>query len=55
MNYPNILEKFKKLIGVQFVITKEWNKLPHTKGWRYGVGNALAVLQPGKLTEIWKP
>ena len=54
MNFSNIIERFKDLIGVQFVLTKEWNKLPHTKGWRYGMGNALAVLKPGKLTQIWK-
>ena len=54
MNFSNIIEKFKVLIGNQFVLTKEWNKLPHTKGWRYGKGNALAVLKPGKLTQIWK-
>ena len=54
MNFSNIIERFKDLIGAQFVLTKEWNKLPHTKGWRYGMGNALAVLKPSKLTQIWK-
>ena len=54
MNFSNIIERFKDLLGIQFVLTKEWNKLPHTKGWRYGMGNALAVLKPSKLTQIWK-
>ena len=28
MNFSNIIERFKDLIGIQFVLTKEWNKQP---------------------------
>ena len=27
---------------------------PFSKGWRYGEGDAIAVVKPGKLIEIWK-
>ena len=54
MKNKNVIDKFKILIGDQNVLTSEWNKLPHSKGWRYGAGNALAVLKPVKLSDIWK-
>ena len=54
MKNKNVIDKFKILIGNQNVLTSEWNKLPHSKGWRYGAGNALAVLKPVKLSDIWK-
>ena len=54
MKNKNVIDKFKILIGNQNVLTSEWNKLPHSKGWRYGAGNALAVLKPFKLSDIWK-
>ncbi|MDG2062394.1 MAG: D-lactate dehydrogenase [Flavobacteriaceae bacterium] len=54
MKNKNVIDKFKILIGDQNVLTSEWNKLPHSKGWRYGAGNALAVLKPVKLIDIWK-
>ena len=54
MKNKNVIDKFKILIGDQNVLTSEWNKLPHSKGWRYGAGNALAVLKPVKLSDMWK-
>ena len=54
MNHLDVIERFKNLIGTHYVLTSHWSKLPHTKGWRYGSGSALAVLKPGKLVEIWK-
>ena len=54
MKHTNIINKLKKIIGDEDVLTSEWNKLPYSKGWRYGSGNALAVLKPSKLSDIWK-
>ena len=54
MNNKKVIDKFRKLIGDRNVLTKEWNKLPYSKGWRYGQGSALAVVKPGKLIEMWK-
>tara|TARA_Y100000389_G_scaffold202976_1_gene249945 strand:- start:376 stop:2067 length:1692 start_codon:yes stop_codon:yes gene_type:complete len=54
MKNKNVIDKIKKIIGDKNVLTSEWNKLPYSKGWRYGAGKALAVLKPGKLSDIWK-
>tara|TARA_B110000967_G_scaffold175906_1_gene189011 strand:- start:235 stop:1926 length:1692 start_codon:yes stop_codon:yes gene_type:complete len=55
------MEKNKKLIsdlknisGEEFLIISEWKKEPYCKGWRYGKGDALAVVKPGTLLEFWK-
>ncbi len=49
-----IVEEFKLITGNKYVITSEWGKEPFNKGWRYGGGEALAVIKPGTLLEIWK-
>ena len=54
MENKKVINKLKQLIGDQNVLTSEWNKLPYSKGWRYGAGNALAVLKPNKLSDIWR-
>ena len=54
MENKKVINKLKQLIGDQNVLTSEWNKLPYSKGWRYGAGNALAVLKPYKLSDIWR-
>ena len=54
MENKKVINKLKELIGDQNVLTSEWNKLPYSKGWRYGAGKALAVLKPNKLSDIWR-
>jgi D-lactate dehydrogenase len=54
MENKKVIKKLKQLIGDQNVLTSEWNKLPYSKGWRYGAGSALAVLKPNKLSDIWR-
>ena len=54
MEIKKIINKLKELIGDKNVLTSEWNKLPYSKGWRYGAGKALAVLKPNKLSDIWR-
>tara|TARA_B100000768_G_scaffold168358_1_gene173164 strand:+ start:1702 stop:3393 length:1692 start_codon:yes stop_codon:yes gene_type:complete len=49
-----IVEEFKLITGNKYVITSKWGKEPFNKGWRYGGGEALAVIKPGTLLEIWK-
>ena len=55
MNNKKVIDKFRKLIGDRNVLTKEWNKLPYSKGWRYGAGNTLAVLKPVSYTHLTLP
>ena len=54
MENKKVIKKLKQLIGDQNVLTSEWNKLPYSRGWRYGAGSALAVLKPNKLSDIWR-
>jgi D-lactate dehydrogenase len=55
MNFKTMLiHDLKALIGDNYIITAKWNKQQFSKGWRYGEGEALAVVKPGTLLEIWK-
>ena len=54
MSIKNIISEIKKISGSKYIITEYWRKQPYSKGWRYGKGNAFAVVKPGTLIEIWK-
>ena len=54
MSIKNIISEIKKISGSKYIITEDWRKQPYSKGWRYGKGNAFAVVKPGTLIEIWK-
>ena len=54
MSINNIISEIKKISGSKYIITEDWRKQPYSKGWRYGKGNAFAVVKPGTLIEIWK-
>ena len=54
MSIKNIISEIKKISGSNYIITEDWRKEPYSKGWRYGKGNAFAVVKPGTLIEIWK-
>ena len=54
MSIKNIISEIKKISGSKYIITDDWRKQPYSKGWRYGKGNAFAVVKPGTLIEIWK-
>ena len=48
------IKQLQNVVGKKYVFTDKLNKEPFSKGWRYGEGSALAVVKPGKLTEMWK-
>ncbi len=52
-DYSKVINEFESFIGKKFVITNKWHKQPFINGWRYGSGNALVVLKPGNLLELW--
>ena len=54
MHDHKIINKLKKIVGKRYIITNSLRKQPFTKGWRYGRGEAVAVVKPGTLIEIWK-
>ena len=49
-----VLNSIKKIVGNRNLIVSDWAKEPFLKGWRYGEGNALAVVKPEKLIEMWE-
>ena len=48
------IKQLQNVVGKKYVFTDKLNKEPFSKGWRYGEGSALAVVKPGKPTEMWK-
>ena len=52
-DYNSILNLLRSVCGNNNVITQNWRKYSYTNGWRFGKGNALAVVKPVNLTEIW--
>ena len=53
-DYKILISDLKKISGDKFLIISKWKKEPYCKGWRYGNGDALAVIKPGSLLEFWK-
>ena len=53
-NKDHFIKDLGNIIGEKNIITTEWGKLPFSKGWRYGEGEALAVVKPGTLFEMWQ-
>ena len=54
MDYSNFINKLKVITGSNYIITEKWSKESYSKGWRYGEGDALAVVKPATLLEFWK-
>ncbi len=52
-DYNSIIQNFSTIVGKKYVLTVQWDKQAYSKGWRYGEGEALAVVKPGTLLEIW--
>jgi D-lactate dehydrogenase len=44
----------RDVVGQAYLLTDKAKKQPYTKGFRFGVGEALAVVRPGTLVEIWR-
>ncbi|MEM9896057.1 MAG: D-lactate dehydrogenase, partial [Bacteroidota bacterium] len=49
-----VISQLKKIAGAGYVLTGGASKQPYSKGFRYGSGEALAVVRPGTLLETWK-
>ena len=49
-----LIQEIKSIVKEKYVLTTNWNMEPYCRGWRYGAGEALAVVKPGSLIEIWK-
>ena len=48
-----ILE-LEKIVNSKSVLKTKWSMESFVKGWRYGEGEAIAVVKPSTLLQIWK-
>lgn len=53
MNTP-LINQLKEVVGASNVLTKTNDKVPYTKGFRVGKGEALAVALPDSLMTMWR-
>ena len=50
----NTVEALRAIVGKSHVITSPDKSLRYRKGYRSGRGDALAVVLPGTLMELWE-
>ncbi|BFT31392.1 D-lactate dehydrogenase [Alteromonas sp. D210916BOD_24] len=49
-----LIASMKDVVGQAYLLTDQAKKQPYCKGFRFGAGEALAVVRPGTLVEIWQ-
>lgn len=54
LDKAKLLQDLKKILGEKYILTSEASKYSYRKGYRYGIGEAFAVVKPGNLLESWK-
>lgn len=50
----SLITSMRDVVGQAYLLTDKAQKQPYTKGFRFGAGEALAVVRPGTLVEIWR-
>ena len=53
-DYNKIIIDLISITGNKYILSGKWDKQPYINGWRYGNGDALAIVKPGCLLEMWK-
>lgn len=54
MSAQQLLAKLREIVGEQHVLTNAADTLPYREGYRFGSGNALAVVRPSTLWQHWQ-
>jgi len=54
VNTQNLLEKLRQIVGEKYVMTDPGQTERYRTGYRFGTGNALAVVRPATLWEQWQ-
>jgi D-lactate dehydrogenase len=49
----SLIKTLQSVVGVNFTLTDDAKKQAYTKGFRFGSGEAIAVVRPATLVEIW--
>lgn len=53
-NTSAIIKQLESIVGSQYTLIDPVKKQPFTQGFRFGSGDALAVVKPATLVEIWR-
>ena len=54
MNATQLIENLTRIVGQKHIITDPAKTEPYRQGYRFGEGQALAVVRPGTLLEMWQ-
>ena len=54
MDNSHVIGELERVVGKRYVLTKPSSTRRFRKGFRFGLGNALAVVRPGSLLEQWR-
>ena len=54
MSTLSLIEQLRQIVGHPHVLTDESATAPYREGYRFGAGQALAVVRPGTLLEQWQ-
>jgi len=50
----SIIKQLQSIVGKAYTFTDSSKKQPYTTGYRFGSGDALVVVKPSSLLEIWQ-
>lgn len=50
----SLIQSLTQIVGKSYTLTDNAKKQPYTKGFRFGSGEALAVVRPDSLVQIWQ-
>jgi len=50
----SLIQELKAVVGTSYTLTDKVKKQAYTKGFRFGSGDAIAVVKPATLFEIWQ-
>ena len=53
MTSTSLISQLRQIVGDKYLITDPSQSEAYRSGYRFGNGNALAVVRPGSLTEFW--
>ncbi|WP_269518957.1 D-lactate dehydrogenase [Alteromonas sp. BMJM2] len=54
LDTQSLIASMQNVVGQSYLLTDPAKKQPYCKGIRFGSGEALAVVRPGSLVEIWR-
>ncbi|MDN3379221.1 MULTISPECIES: D-lactate dehydrogenase [unclassified Pseudoalteromonas] len=52
--HTSLIQELNTIVGSKFTLTDDSKMQPYCKGFRFGSGNALAVIKPATLVQVWQ-